>query len=348
MSKLLNYSLKRIVICAAIVLACSIPIYYLAMSRLWQYELDEHNVIVSEEAVRHDKLLIIGAVTLMSALFFALLLGALILLNRRLSRRMWQPFYQTLKQIKQFDLDNPNNVHFEKTNIAEFDELNDSLKRLLQANITVYNQQKEFADNASHELQTPLAIVQSKLEMLSQSKTIDDDQYDLIEAAQAALIRAGRINKNLLLLTKIENNQFADKEAIDLYALVQDLSAQFAPFFEEKGCELQLNGHHPLMVQGNRILMEILVGNLLTNAIRHTQGPGNINVDLGADRLTVSNPGTAPLNTSQLFKRFASVSPHSPGTGLGLALVRQIVVRYQWKVEYAFKNGHHHFYVIFR
>ncbi|MRG44246.1 sensor histidine kinase [Chitinophaga sp. SYP-B3965] len=347
MSKLLNYSLKRIVICAAVVLACSIPIYYLALSRLWQYELDEHNVIVTAEAGREDKLLIIGAVTLLSALFFAILLGALILLNRRLSRGMWQPFYQTLKQIKRFDLDNPDNIHFEQTGIAEFDELNESLKRLLQANITVYNQQKEFADNASHELQTPLAIVQSKLELLSQSKTIDDEQYHLIEAAQSALTRAGHINKNLLLLTKIENKQFADKASIDLYALVQDLSTQFAPFFEEKGCELRVDAQHPLIVEGNRNLIEILIGNLLTNAIRHTPGAGIINVHLDTDRLTVSNPGTEPLNRSQLFKRFASASQHSPGTGLGLALVKQIVIRYQWNVEYAFRDGNHHFYLIF-
>ncbi|UYQ91236.1 HAMP domain-containing histidine kinase [Chitinophaga horti] len=347
MSKLLNYSLKRIVICAAAVLVCVIPIYYVALSRLWQYELDEHNVIITPEAGREDKLLIIGAVTLLSALFFAVLLLALILVNRILSRGMWRPFYQTLQQIRQFDLENPDNIQFDKTNIAEFDELNESLRKLLQANIAAYNQQKEFADNASHELQTPLAIAQSKLELLSQSKALDNEEYSLIEAAQSALTRAGRINKNLLLLTKIENKQFADKEVIGLRELLNELCVQFSPFFEEKGSELKVTINAEPTVNGNKILLEILIGNLITNAIRHTLLPGNIYVTLAAGRLTVSNPGAESLNKAQLFKRFASASHNLPGTGLGLAIVKQIVMRYQWNVDYDFAEGYHHFILCF-
>jgi signal transduction histidine kinase len=347
MSKLLNHSLNKIILCAGIVLVCSIPIYYYAISHLWQYEMDEHHVLVTPEADREDRFLIIGAVTLLSAIFFMILLGALIFLNRRLSKRMWQPFYERLEQIKSFNLDEPGNTTFEKTGITEFDELNASLQKLLSANLTVYNQQKEFADNASHELQTPLAIVQSKLDLLSQSKQLNDDQFQLIEEAHAALSRANRINKNLLLLTKIENSQFSERQAIDMSIVLEEQLTQFMPFFEEKELDIRKEIEVPVRVEGNRILIEILFGNLLTNVIRHSISPGAITVSLSRDRFLIANPGKESLQVEQLFKRFATASSANPGTGLGLALVKQISMRYQWKVCYEFQEDNHVFQIRF-
>lgn len=346
-NKLLNYSLNKIILCAGIVLICSIPIYYFAINRLWQYELDEHHVMVTPEAGREDSFLIIGAVTLLSAFFFIVLLGALILLNRRLSRRMWQPFYERLEQIKSFDLNKPGNTTFESTGIAEFDELNASLQKLLSANLTVYNQQKEFADNASHELQTPLAIVKSKLDLLSQSKQLNDDQFQLIEEAHTALSRASRINKNLLLLTKIENSQFSERQTIDLSAVLEELLLQFASFFEEKELTVHADIKTPINIEGNRILIEILFGNLLTNVIRYSISPGQITVSLSQEQFSIANPGKESLQVDQLFKRFAAASSATPGTGLGLALVKQISMRYQWKVYYQFQENSHIFQIHF-
>lgn len=347
MSKLLDQSLRKFILYAGIVLVCCVPIYYFAISRLWQYELDEHNVIVTPEAGREDKFLIIGAVTLLSVIFFVLLIIGLVLVNRRLSQRLWQPFYKSLEKIRGFDLDRRKDVSFEKTGITEFDELNDSLRRLIGANLDVYNQQKEFADNASHELQTPLAIVQSKLELLSQNDALTDEQYHLIEEALAAVARAGRINKNLLLLTKIENSQFADKQSIDIGELLQELGTQFAPFFDNKHLRTEMRISGRITVEGNRSLMEILLSNLLTNAIRYTPTGGTVTITLSKGRLLISNPGTASLNADQLFRRFASASASVTGTGLGLALVKQICLRYQWQASYQFENGQHHFSILF-
>lgn len=347
MSKLLNHSLRQIVICAGVVLICSIPIYYFAISRLWQYELDEHNVMVTPEAGREDSFLIIGAVTLLSVLFFITLLAALIILNRRLSKRMWHPFYKSLEQIKNFDLDQPDNTVFEKTYITEFDELNASLQKLLSANITAYNQQKEFTDNASHELQTPLAIAQSKLDLLTQSQHLNDFQFQLIEEVQTALARAGRINKNLLLLTKIENSQFSDIQTIDLVALLEELVDQFGTFFEEKKLVARLEITGNTKIQGNKTLIEILLGNLLTNTIKHSHIPGIVTISLTPHHILISNPGIQSLQVEQLFKRFAVASLTNPGTGLGLAIVKQISLRYRWNTSYQFVNSQHVFLIAF-
>lgn len=347
MTKLLNQSLKKIILCAGIVLVCSIPVYYFAISRLWRYELDEHNVMVTPEAGREDSFLIIGAVTLLSVLFFIVLLAALIFLNRYLSRRLWHPFYRSLEHIKSFSLERPSQIDFDKTGILEFDELNSSLNKLISANLAVYTQQKEFADNASHELQTPLAIVQSKLELLSQSKALDEEQFHLIEEAQAALLRAGRINKNLLLLTKIENSQYADKEMVDLAAVLQKQLVEYGTFFENKNLRIETDLSPGVLIEGNVMLIEILTGNLITNAVRYSPPNGIIHLDLKKEHLSISNSGTESLNTDQLFKRFGQASTSTPGTGLGLAIVKQISTRYGWDVSYDFNHNRHCFQVSF-
>ena len=260
---------------------------------------------------------------------------------------MWQPFYRSLEQIKDFDLNRQGTVIFEPTGIAEFAQLNQSLHKLIVGTVAAYNQQKEFADNASHELQTPLAIVQSKLEMLLQNESLTGSQYTTIEEALKALSRVNRINKNLLLLTRIENSQFMDKEVIDVSNLLHNSLAQFAGFAETKKVLFEPNVSLGIVIKGNRTLVEILVNNLLTNAIRHSSKGGIVSVCLTSKHLDFANDGETPLSTGQLFKRFANTSPLSPGTGLGLALIKQIADRYNWRLSYAFEMGRHIFSVGF-
>ena len=348
MSKLLNYSLKKLLIYAGIVLACSIPIYYIAISLLWQYELDEHNIVLTSEAAREDTFLIIGAVTLLTVLFFILILAGFILLNRRISQKLWQPFYHSLDRIRSFDLNHNNTIAFEETNIDEFRELNQSLDKLISGNIAAYNQQKEFADNASHELQTPLAIIQSKLEILMQSQSLTDEQYNIIEDALKSLARVGRINKNLLLLTKIDNSQFMDKEKIDLAKLITKAAVQFNSFTEDKKMQIETNIQEGVIVEGNRILVEILLNNLMTNAIRYGSENSIISINLSPGNMTIANNGENALQPEQLFKRFANASGQMTGTGLGLALVRQISLRYNWNIEYDFQDKKHIFMLHFQ
>lgn len=347
MSKLLNLSMKRFMIYAALVLVISIPVYYYMINLLWRHELNEHHIELTAAAGREDRYIIIVIVTSLTMLFFLLLMMGFILLNRRISRRMWQPFYKSLAQIKNFNLDQQQTVVFEATDIDEFSELNESLNKLIAGNINVYNQQKEFADNASHELQTPLAIIQSKLDLLLQTKLLTDEQYDLIEDVNKALARVTRINKNLLLLTKIENSQFMDKETIPLSQLLESTLVLFANFYEDKNLQLDKDISPDVTIESNRILVEILLNNLITNAIRYTPNEGTIHIRLSARDLYIANSGAEPLQQEQLFKRFGSTSSVTRGTGLGLALVKQICNRYNWKVEYMHSNMQHTFSIHF-
>lgn len=343
MSKLLNRSLKTFIIYAALVLAGSIPVYYVAINILWKYEQLEHQIILTPEAGREDRLLIVGAVTLLTVLFFALLLTGFILLNRRISQRLWQPFYNSLAKIKHFSLEQNKAIQFDKTEIDEFAQLNQSLDKLITGNIAAYTQQKEFAENASHELQTPLAIVQSKLELLMQSQQLTTEQYNIIEDALKALSRVSRVNKNLLLLTKIENSQYMEKDTIDVQELLANLIPQFETVAAGKQIKLTIQVQTEVTVNGNRALVEILLNNLITNAIRHSEAGSNILIELTPKSFIISNPGERSLQTEQLFKRFASATIQQPGTGLGLAIVKQICNRYGWIIQYVFNNGRHVF-----
>ncbi|PSK93219.1 sensor histidine kinase [Taibaiella chishuiensis] len=343
MSKLQNRSLKRFVQYAALVLGCSIPVYYFILSQLWQYELNEHNIVLTAKAVREDSFLIIGAVTGLTVLFFGLLLAGLVLLNRRLGRKLWTPFYDSLSRIRTFDLQQHKQIRFADTDIDEFAELNTNLDKLIGSAISAYTQQKEFADNASHELQTPLAIVQSKLDLLLQSRPLTQEQYDLIEDAHKALTRVGRINKNLLLLARIDNNRYGEATSIALTTLLQTTLEDFEPFLKERQMAVGAKLDEPVTVQGNRELVTILVHNLLSNAIRHSAAGAAIFVQLSPGLLEFRNAGRVPLHTGRLFQRFGTVSSETPGTGLGLALVKQVADRYGWTVAYHFENGQHIF-----
>ena len=347
MNKLLNRSLRQLLIYVGVVLIFSVPVYYFIISKLWEYELDEHNIILTDAADREDTFLIIGAVTLLTVLFFVLLLGGFILLNRRISKRLWQPFYQSLNKIKNFKLGQQGGIAFDSPDIIEFAELNQSLDKLITGNITVYTQQKEFAENASHELQTPLAIIQSKLELLLQSSALQDDQYDIIEEALTALARVARINKNLLLLTRIENSQYMDKERVNLSELLETNILLFAHFAEDKQLEFAKNIEMDVISEGNKILIEILINNLMTNAIRYSPVNTTINLGLSKSGFSISNKGAKALLPDQLFKRFSVGSTESPGTGLGLALVKEISGRYGWKTSYAYILDQHVFTIHF-
>ncbi len=312
------------------------------------FEIDGKPYSLTVETNMEESHETIIAIAVITFFFFALLLGGFIYLNRRISRRLWQPFYQSLQKISQFDLNRQQPVMFEKTDIAEFEALNSHLQKLISANIAAYRQQKEFTENASHELQTPLAIVQGKLDLLLQSKPLTDEQSTIIDDTHTALSRVTRINKNLLLLARLENSQFSGKEMIDLGALLEKTLALLHDFAEDRSLAVEKNIPAGVKVMGNKILAEILLTNLLSNAIRHTEKGGTVTVTLSEHTLTIANTGREALRMENLFQRFGTASSHTPGTGLGLAIVQEICRHDGWKAAYSFGQGRHVFNIDFR
>ncbi|KFF22379.1 sensor histidine kinase [Chryseobacterium sp. JM1] len=295
----------------------------------------ETNIEESQETI------VVIAIT--TVFFFIMIVLGLLFINRKLSDSVWKPFRDTLEKLKKFNLNSQTKIEFDPTDTAEFEELNQSLSKLIEHNISVYKTQKEFTENASHELQTPLAILKNKLDILLQSEDLTEKQYRIAEEMNKALTRSSRINKNLLLLAKIENNQFDNSEEIRFDAILEQSMEAVQEHFEQKNISVEQDNSSQVQVNGNNSLIEILVNNLLLNAIRHTPAYGSISVKLTHSVFEVANSGTEPLNAGLLFKRFSKLSSESGGSGLGLAIIKEISTFHGWKVSYIFENNHHIF-----
>ncbi len=289
----------------------------------------------------------ISVIALVTSLFFFIIIAGLIIINRKLSKELWQPFQDTLQKLKLFHLNSQKQIDFQKTDTIEFAELNATLDKLLHHNIATYRSQKEFTENASHELQTPLAVLKNKLDILLQSNDLTERQYHIAEEMNKALIRSSRINKNLLLLAKIENSQFDNSELIGFDMLVAQSMDGLEEHFNEKNIHIGSSIQPDVEVKGNSSLTEVLINNLIINAIRHTSPGGAIRVALSKSGFEVRNSGGQALDTDLLFKRFSRMSADNSGSGLGLSIVQEICRLHSWQVTYGFENGEHIFSVTF-
>ncbi len=233
------------------------------------------------------------------------------------------------------------------TDIEEFHELNQSIDLLVQKNINSYHLQKSFTENASHELQTPIALLKSKLDLLIQEKGITPQISEIIKSIEIPLTRLTRINKNLLLLAKVENHQFQDEAQLDIKHHVESSLLLFEDYISIKNLDISCVFEHTILESANLFLLETLLNNLLSNAIRHTQDGGNILIKIENRSLIYCNSGVNPLNKSQLFERFSPIAVEKVSSGLGLAIIEEICNKYHWQIEYTFENKKHIFTIEF-
>lgn len=292
-----------------------------------------------------------GMVVSIAAMFFVIiliLLTGIIWLSKRSSRKIWQPFYDTLVQIHDFEIDKNKPPRFMVTNIDEFDRLNKSLERLIEKNTAIYKSQREFVENAAHELQTPLALFQTKLDTLSQAQNISKEQSELIGSLNNDVARMNRLNKNLLLLSKIDNDSYFEKQPI----VLNDYIEKHLDFFTEQAASklitITTDLDRAIRITTNPVLAEVLINNLFMNAIRHNVKQGRITVTAGKNHLIFTNTGEGkPLNDEKLFNRFSKADPSAQGNGLGLAIVKKIADLNKWGMHYSFEDYQHIFTVYF-
>ena len=289
----------------------------------------------------------IFAIGLITLLMYALLVFGFIRLNKSISKKVWKPFYRTLEKLKSFDINKGKQVEFEESEIEEFNELNQTIGALIKQSINAYNQQKSFVANASHELQTPIALLKSKLDILLQQENLSQKHADLIQGIQLPLSRLTRVNKNLLLLAKIENSQFGDLEKVDFLVLIDKSVDMLHDYIEERDIRYEKEIEDYETAFCSKFLAETLINNLLSNAIRHTPIGEFILVKLSKRELTISNSGQNKLEEKALFERFSISTTTTTNSGLGLAIVKEICKQNDWTVRYKFENSTHIFSVQF-
>jgi len=264
-----------------------------------------------------------------------------ILINNFVLKKTWQPFYQLLKYLDDFRLDKGALRKPAETKIKEFSMLNNSILSLLKTNVNIYNSQKQFIENASHEMQTPLAIGINKLELLAGEKDLSPSHIqniaDIIESFQ----RLSGLNKSLLLLSKIENKQFISKEQINFDEIVSRILNDFSDYTEYRKIKIKYIKKENWIFEMNRDLADILVMNLVKNAIFHNRQRGSIDLKLFSSGFSIENTSAEPsLPADRLFERFNKHSKKKSSTGLGLAIVKAIADVSGLNVTYSYNNRH--------
>lgn len=307
--------------------------------------LDRDYVVQIESSVLEKDELIKTILMIQLGLLLVLLCGAVVI-NYFINKKVWKPFYRSLSFLQHFNVEGQAEGPLSNTSIEEFRQLNQSITQLTTSVRKAFVSQKEFVENASHELQTPLAKLKLKLELLSQEKDASAKQHAMIGEMYKAIEQLEALNKNLLLLSKIENGQFGSTEFVDVLQVVQESVDDVSFIVSAKSQQIiMIPAVDECQVQSNRILFKVMVKNLLVNAIQNSVANSDIQIYVDSHCLHITNPGT-PLTIPEekLFLRF-SKSNTQKGNGLGLAIVKAIADLYHFDVDYEYENGLHRFRV---
>ncbi len=261
--------------------------------------------------------------------------------GRLISKWVLAPFNQSLLAMQTFDLTRENALQLSVTSTKEFKDLNYFLSRMTSKAQGDYQALEEFSENASHELQTPLSIIRGKLELLMESD-INDAQAQLIMAAQQAAGNLSRVHESLILLTKLENQEFEAREPVNFSQRLGKTIAAFDELMEMKHIFLEKEIEENVHVRLHALLLEVLLNNLVSNAIRHNHPFGKIRIELTAKQFVIKNTGNPPdVPIAELFHRFRKGSLNTDSVGLGLPIIKQICDLNQFQLDYQWANFWH-------
>ena len=299
---------------------------------------------VSSPSFERDELA--AAILRWLALIYLVLLIIVILTTLFVLRRNMRPLYDLLHWLDRYLPGHKPEAVPNDTNIPEFRQLNNAAQKAVERSEHLFEQQKNFIGNASHELQTPLAVIGNRIEWIIDNTNPTEEQLEQLMGINHSLANIVKLNKTLLLLTKIDNGQFPEVSDVDIAALVRDEVEIYGEIFEERNIECHINGAESLTVPINRTLAVTLVGNLVRNAYIHSPESSNIDITINYDKLEISNDGDTPLDAEHVFDRFYRATKREGSTGLGLALVKAIADYYSLDVEYRFEEKKHIFTII--
>lgn len=291
--------------------------------------------------------LLVERVTLMMTLMVILFLAGIFILNRVIFASLWKDFFEAIAKLKLFETTKEPVVLGEQ-DIEEFDELKRVLEDMTRRLARDYRELKEYTDHTTHELQTPLAVIKSKTELLIQSENLGAEEMKCLQAINTSIQQLSRLNATLTLLTRIENRQFTEKDEIKLSTLLDRHLELLEEHMGLRGIEVIRKTTDHLVLQMDQGLADLLIANLLKNAIVHNVEGGSILLETRANSLIIKNDGP-PLQFDQeeLFTRFVRDTTQSGNLGLGLSLVKKVCDTYNFSLNYSYDNQQHTFTVHF-
>jgi signal transduction histidine kinase len=330
----------------------SIPVYNQAESELeyirqliFIVTINKENYLITVNKSETETEELLKLIILVTLRMVAMILLFNYLINRRLITSIWQPFYNTINNIKDYAA-NQQALSLSKEPIDEINLLNESLNSMTEQIHKDFYALRSFTENASHEMQTPLAIIRTKVDSLYQFAEGKELMMQQLLAIEDACLKLSKLHQSLLLLTKLENKQFILNESIQLKSILEQKCEERKELFQSKQIKLNIIGSE-FRMNFHQHLAEILISNLLNNAIRYTANGGTISILLDQKILKVSNTAIAgSLDKEKVFTRFYKVS--ETGTGLGLSIIREICISAGFYVSYQHEKGMHHFIISFQ
>jgi len=281
-------------------------------------------------------------------LFIVLLLISL-LINFVVTNRLWRPFYQSVKVAEGFNILSDDPLKLPHTTIQEFRQLNRVIEKMTRKMRTDYLSLKEFNENAAHELQTPLAIIRSKTELLMQHRNIGKESLKLITSINEATNKLFKLNQGLLLISKIDNQYYHEVKKVSLATIIKSWLENYRELIQLKGIKVEAEFLSEGMVEINEVLCDVLISNLFSNAVRYNIENGFIKCKIDDSCFTLVNTGL-PLKTNPdlLFQRFNKESDNPQSVGLGLSIVKKITDNYKMEITYTSNDNLHEVVVQYR
>lgn len=286
--------------------------------------------VISEK----DKLLRAIGIYLFFLIFSLLLIS--ILINYLIARKIWRPFYDSVKKVGRFNIQSDEPLDLPDTDIEEFNQLNDVFDYMTRKMRDDYLNLKEFSENAAHEIQTPLAVIKSKTDLLIQQKNLNKASINLIKSINEATAKLFKLNQGLLLISRIDNQVFHEKKSISLQQITKKGLDNYKEIMDLKKIDVEFDAKDEALVEMNDVLAEVLISNLLSNAVRFNIYSGFIRCRIDNMFLIIANSGL-PLtkNPEDLFERFQKGTDHPQSVGLGLSIVKKITESYGMFITYS-------------
>ena len=265
-------------------------------------------------------------------------------ITKKLNKTVWKDFEINLKKIENYSFKNLNDLELKQTNIEEFKRLNSTVIALTQKLKNDYQSLKDFTENASHEIQTPISIILLNLEELLQ-QDLSEQAFKMVLTTINAVKRLSTLNKSLLLLTKIENHQYVETNELNISVYIENKIKEFSSLLETNNISVDFRVNENFIVKLYPELADILLNNLISNAIKHNINNGKISIETYNNRLIICNTGKPhSLTNDNIFNRFTK--ENSKSYGLGLAIVKQICSLHSMDIHYE-KNELHCFTIKF-
>lgn len=304
-----------------------------------------YTIAVNRSEVEMEDILKLIILVITGMIALILLLNFFI--NRTIINKLWQPFYHSINQIRHYKINEKQSLILPNSSIDEFNILNESLNSMTSSIANEYYAMKTFTENASHEMQTPLAVIRSQTDMLLQQSEANEAMGKNILEIEKGIQKLVRLNQSLLLLAKIKNAQFEFKEEVNLGELTEHKLAEKQDWFRSKQICTEKNIKAVTLLFHHQ-LAEILVNNLLSNAIKYTPAAGHVFIQLNEECLMIANTAAGDaLPADKIFQRFYKAQQNQDGIGLGLAIVFEITKAAGFDIEYSFKDKQHIFSVYF-